>query len=103
LTTFSQSTSPVWPQIFVISSPQNGSGKIYFIRCPSIWRGEIGDKTEPARWKDKTALRFKGEFALTAIDNDLFSMPLAFVELTAAALLSSCNGWGMAAAAGMGK
>jgi hypothetical protein len=34
-------------------------------------------------------LRFKGEFALTAIDNDFFSRPSPFVELTAASFTAS--------------
>ena len=33
------------------------------------------EQTELALWESRTTLRFKGEFVLTAIDNDLFSRP----------------------------
>jgi hypothetical protein len=44
--------------------------------------------TELALWENRTTLRVKGEFALTAIDNDLLSGPSLFVELTAAESIS---------------
>jgi hypothetical protein len=44
-----------------------------------MFRGQAGAGT----LRNRTTLRFKGEFALTAIENDLFSRPLAVVGLTA--------------------
>jgi hypothetical protein len=44
---------------------------IYFLL--SFWR--FRGQTELALWENRTTLRFKGEFALPAIDNDLFSRP----------------------------
>jgi hypothetical protein len=38
----------------------------------TIAKGFVG-QTELTLWENRTTLRFEGEFALTAIDNDLFS------------------------------
>ena len=41
---------------------------------------ELKDQAEPPLWENRTTLRLEGEFALTAIDNDLLSRPSLFVN-----------------------
>jgi hypothetical protein len=42
-----------------------------------VWgvSGEFRGQTGLALWENRTTLRFKGELALTAIDNDFFPRP----------------------------